>query len=691
MRSPFPMLVPFVVLAAASCAGGAGPRSDVPGDDGTGDGPVASGGRTSNRAPAEDEPVEPPGDIPYYEDGELVGTIAEVTARRRGLTLIDLGDAWLPRVFDEDPSLGRRGRQPMRRRLIRLANEQTRDQRRDPTERYLEVFGISPSIHVLQQRLADTERHECHDAIDDAPIEALERSLRPGADLTAQRHRAGAVRVLRRRLEEAAERRGLSSIDELEDHRRYRRDLERLRRFAPTVDAIHAVQAHLDCEGFLRRRAREGVLDAWTGRALRAWHDKHMIISLASRLDQATRATLVMDSRELDFMSLLRALRERVVDASGVIEDGSASNQWGTVLGRQLNVDDEYRWVNRLDPLPHGAPDLVSRFTEAAATELGWTDPAAAAAWLDEHASEREDHRVVAVRLPDPPDYHSEQMDLRVEIHRGDVYYAFPYTDDGRPRGGRVRRRPTTTIYARRDDGVEVPLVRWNTTIGGWQPEVNPEGGVGLRYKNSDVGERVWRDVIAGPAWLPPPSTPDDELLRRGRDGWRVNSSITGPGYDSAYGLAMVIHHEVRGDGEDEQELQDHGIRSHGSVSYRSILRGYSHGCHRLFNHLAVRMMGFLLAHRAYTVHGQIPASLRRELHPEPDEDAEPDAPPPEPLMLEITERGYRYELTPPVPVEVLRGNVRGRQRRPLVGFYPLPEELRAQAEEQMAEDPSTN
>jgi hypothetical protein len=48
--------------------------------------------------------------------------------------------------------------------------------------------------------------------------------------------------------------------------------------------------------------------------------------------------------------------------------------------------------------------------------------------------------------------------------------------------------------------------------------------------------------------------------------------------------------------------------------------------------------------------------------------------------VLEIDTRGYRFELTPPVPIEVLRGNVRGAQSRPLTGFYPLPEELQAAA-----------
>ncbi|MEQ9081967.1 MAG: hypothetical protein RLP09_49335 [Sandaracinaceae bacterium] len=671
----------WIVLFAVACAGGSAATTSPAGDEEetTTSGPIA---RTQNAGDEETAPVQT-GPIPVFEAGEVVGHVSREDAQRRGLTVIDLGDAWTPRILRGAPELGDEGRQPYAARYVRLSNEQTREQRRDPTERHLELFGIFPTVDVVRRRLADEERHACHDAVDDAPIEALEESLRPGADRAEQRRRVGAIRWITNRLERVARRRRLDSIDALADDDEYGRQLRRLRSMEATVAAIGSVQAHLRCEGTLHSRARDGVLDAWTGRGLRAWQSKHMIISLASRLDDATRATLVMDSRELDFRSLLRVLRERVVDASGILEDGTASNQWGTVLGRQLEVDEEFRWAEHLDPLPNGAPDLVSPTTEAAARALGWTDPAAALAWIQAHAPERTDAHLVAVRLPEAPDYHGPHMDLRVEIDRGDVWYTFPYTDEGRPRGFPVRRRPTTTLFARRPNGDEVALVRWNTTIGGWQPEVNPEGGVGMRYKESDVGERVWRDVIASPAWLPPPATPDDELLRRSGDGWRVNDSITGPGYDSAYGLALVIHHQVRGDGEDEEDWLDNGIRSHGSVSYRSILRGHSHGCHRLFNHLAVRMTSFLLNRRRHEVRGRIPASLRRELHPESPE------PPPEPLVLEITNRGFLFELTPPVPVEVLRGNVRGRPTRAPAGFFPLPEELQEQAREQLSDDPS--
>ena len=673
--------------ALSSCgSGAAGPTSDE------GGGPVVRGGAPSTPAAAvaetagEDSPGEPvsSGVIPHYVSGEIQpATLDRATATREGLTVLNLGDDWTPRTFREAPSLGHRGTQPYRDELIRLANGEVRS--RDQSDQYLELFGIFPTLDVLRERLADEERHTCHAAIDNAPIEAITTSLRPRPGNSRQSRRAASARYLRTRLERQATRRGLDSIDELEGDRRYGRDLERVRELESELAGVRAVQAHLRCEGYLSSRARDGVMDAWTGRALRVWQSRHMIINLGASLDDATRHSLVIDSRELDFLSLLRTLRERVSVGAGIIEDGTASNDWGQVVDRRIDIDDEFRWVDRLDPLEGGAPDLLSAATDAAARALGWTDPASALAWLEAHHPERTAENAVALPLPELPAYHSEHVEMRVEIDRGDVWYTFPYTSAGVRRGFPVRQRPTFVIYAQHE-GREIPLVRWNTTIGSWQPEVNPAGGVGMRYKESDVGERVWRDLIAGPAWLPPPSTPDDELIRGSAGNYRVNTSITGPGYDSAYGLAMLIHHRVQDEGEDESDWQDRGIRSHGSVSYRSILRGYSHGCHRLFNHLAVRLTSFLLNHRHHEVRGRIPAQLRRELQPETGEDGVV----PEPLTLEIDNRGFLFELSPPVPVEVLRGRVRGAQSRPLTGFFPLPEELQEQAREAAAADPAT-
>ncbi len=533
------------------------------------------------------------------EAGREVGRVCPEDARRHGLTLVDLSDDWVPLVL-RDPDNQVQLPQPYRATYVALANEQFppgaagERARRDA---FLELYGIFPSLRVLGARLLDEERHLCHAAVDGAPIQVLATAPRPSAGP------------------------GTPSVE----------------------SAFAALERRLTCERLLRpaRRTPRWRLQE----ALEAYQRKHAILSRGG-LDRETRLALAADSRELDFQALLRSLRARVMDASGLIEDGSAAGARGTVLSRSLDGE-AFRATDRYDALEAGAPDLGSPATEAAALALGWTDPGAAAGFFRARGPDGSRRLVVALRLPPLPAYHAEHMSLRVEIDRGDVWYELP-----RSRGS-IARRPTLTLYARTAGGAEVALVRWPTTIGGWKKEVGPWGRVGLRYKNSDVGKRVWRDLVASPAWLPPPRTPARALVHRahGEQKWLPETDLLGPGYASAYGLVMLPHvRPVRSEG--GTLWYDNGIRTHGSVSYHSILGSESHGCHRLFNHAAVQLASFLLQHRHHVRHGLVARAFVHEFtwrglklrHP-------------------IPHRGYRYELTPPVEVEVLQGTVRGRIR----------------------------
>ncbi|MCB9600263.1 MAG: hypothetical protein H6724_12070 [Sandaracinus sp.] len=630
-------------------------------------------------APRDDVPSDAPpprqaacaDPLPLYADGARTGDVCESELGARGLTTIDLSDAWVPNLFVDDPALGEAGHQPYADIYRALADERFDDVPDEyESEPNLELFGIQPTFRVLLARLDDETRHACHDAIDDAPLAALTFTLHPwaAADRETTLSRQRTVAYLRTRLGREAEARGLADLDALEGDPTWGAHLTRMRRLEAPLRAVEAVQAHLVCDGRLTEsaaRQNAGVFDWRSASALAAWQREHAIVGGGS-LDAETRGFVAEDSRELVFRQLLRTLRERVVDATGRLEDGSASHTWGTVLGRMLDVDAIHFDAGR-PPLPNGAPDLVAPATEAAARALGLTDPSHARTTLRALRDAGVDR--VAVRLPPAPAYDSASMPLRAEIDRGDVWYE--------RRGGRVEQRPVFTLYVDTPEG-EVALVRWPTTIGGWKPERAPSGAIGVRYKESYVGPRVWRDVVASPAWLPPSSTPDDELVRRRNGRWVANRGLFGPGYRSAYGLAMLVLHKVyepRGE-ETEPTFVDQGIRVHGSVSYRSITSGTSHGCHRLYNHLAVRLAGFMLAHRPHVRHGSIAVRYGRTAH------AHGQA-----IPIRIESRGYRYELTPPVPIEVLEGRVRGRLREAQTGFRALPAREAAEAVAEAAAD----
>ena len=593
--------------------------------------------------------------MPIYRDGEAHGTICPDAAREAGLTLLDLSNDWTPFIFLEDPSLGEAGEQPYRDVLLALANEDFDSLPDDvQPERFLELYGIFPTLPVLYQRLHEDERHACHEAVDDTQLALLTEELRPWGSPAGKERRVRSVAYLHARLERARVALELESIADLRRHEDHAEDYARYEEERIPVDAMRAVRAHLRCEGLNPRRERDGILDSYLVPSLIIYQRRHMVTN-AGFLDAASRAAFLEDSRDADFQALLRTLRERVIDATGLIADGSALREWRMVMGRKIDTV-EFLLDAGHPAVEVGAPDAISPATEAAAHALGFTDPSSATEALGRILEA--EHEKVAVELPPLPAYHSAEMELRAEIHRGDVWYDYPYTGNGGRRQQPVQQRPIITLYTRHE-GQDIALLRWATTIGGWKNERAPGGGTARVYKNSPVGPRWWRDVVASPAWIPPPSTPNDDLVFRENGGpYRPNRPLFGPSYRSAYGLVMLMHHRelppARGDETGEPRFYDEGIRVHGSASYRSIVRGTSHGCHRLFNHLAVRLSSFVLRHRPHRRHGSMSVRYRRHF---PYRGSYID--------FRLNSRGYRYELTPPVRIEVLEGTIRGDRDEP--------------------------
>ena len=71
------------------------------------------------------------------------------------------------------------------------------------------------------------------------------------------------------------------------------------------------------------------------------------------------------------------------------------------------------------------------------------------------------------MQLPALPSTTRDQMDLSVVVDRGDVWYDLPFDDKGRPIANRANGSPHLTLYMTHR-GKKIPLVRWRTTIGGW-------------------------------------------------------------------------------------------------------------------------------------------------------------------------------------------------------------------------------
>lgn len=618
------------------------------------------------------------------DGGHFTTETTPENARRDGLTVIDLSDDWLPYVFSETPEKP----QPLRPFLIDLANGRFRSGKayaRPREDHHFEAFGIFPSLNLLRLRLADQKRHACHERVKDAvleelspknviPPEELEKVPNPDPATVKETPMITTGRTISPRPLTALEKR-----------------------------AVIAMQAHLRCEELLSGKATSGRMDMRTVDALKVYQRLQMLAD-NGKIDPETRAALLGDTREQGFRALLRALRERVVDATGLIEDGSALGVQGQVQGRVIDtteflplapstdkdssgsppaaagaqVQAQAPAATQVATTPHAgaaagaptkitpAPDLIAAATHAASQALGWTSPDAVLAStlvIPALATRRKVPArkgpaplpaFVAIRLPPPPPYHGAKMELRAEIDRGDVVLERPKFDkDGHKKWKPpVADRPTLTLYARAADH-EVALGRWPTTIGGWKTFEKKDGTMALKYKASVTGEALWPEVLATPTWHPAPGMPTRRLVVKRGDTFEPKTEIIGPGYRAAYGLVAIVHHQIMGrQANGEPELMDLRIRTHGTPGYRAVKRGESNGCHRLHNYVALRLAAFLVKHHENVREGLVPEDYVRNLQIKGQT-----------VALQSASKGYRFKLTPPVPVTVLDGDVKGDAR----------------------------
>ncbi len=520
--------------------------------------------------------------------GARLGAVCLDDAVAAGFVIVDLRDDWVPLVLADTPYAAT---------WIGLADERfdvVGSGPRAAEDRYLEPWGIVPNLSVLLRRLDDRERHHCDALVDNDALRALTQPLRLSRAPPARRG---------------------------------------------SNEAVNALHGHLVCEGLLDAAAADGVFGPATTRALTVWQRKEALYGEPGVLDDESRQHLLVSSRGRDLRAVLRVLRERVADAAGLIEDGSARGEQGTVLG--LLLDAPSMRPQRRAPAMRGAPDVIAASTDTVARALGFRegdrfDDGVDGVGTNVAALVRNALRLglVAVSLPAPAWHAPHMASLVAAIDVGTV------TSSGI--GVRGGERPVFRLSTE-VDGVPIPLVLWPTTIGGNQRVQLDSGDIVRRNKASPAGMFVWRWLLAAPVWYPPRSTPDDELVLRSTRGVVVNDEGIGPSYRSAFGLMLLQHHDVSTHKDGTTLFSDTGVRTHGTGSVRSVLTGgVSHGCHRLLPRSALRLGTFILRHRDHTTSAPLLEGYRRDLNVGGKT-----------LHLQRNERGTRTELTPPIQVEV--------------------------------------
>jgi Putative peptidoglycan binding domain len=579
--------------------------------------------------------------VQVFDNGAAKDSICMSDATARGLTIVDLTDTWTPTLFAPATD----GQVPsFHDRYLQLANERDQDNHPIEGEDALdELYGVVPALAIVKARLDDDQRHACHAAVDPAPILALDRTL--SQDYKADVALAEQSRIfLAAQIDKERIRRKLDNATPLATDPAWKDRYVRWAKYDAQHTALVTTEQELRCEGWLIDKDTDGSFTWRTGNAIEMFQRRNFLLP-TEKLDPETRDAMQVPSKELDYRLALRVLRERVVEATGIVEDGTTSAGPQPVLGRMLDPEAMRAARGHEAPMQNGTPDLVSAATEAAAKQLGWITPEETRKFLDKNPSLR-----VAIALPPVPAYYAPHMELDAEIDRGDVFY-----DEQPPPFRRiVAHRPSIVLYVD-DHGTRRPLVRWPTTIGGWADQRTADGSLVQKWKESDVGPRVWRDIFAGPTWFAPKSTPDRELVKNLWNGhWGLKNEEFGPGPHAAYGMVLIEHLQVIKLKDGSERLDDNGIGTHGSASVTSIVNGTSHGCHRLYNQLAVRLGDFLLRHRNHLVKGEQADQYRRFVRHND-----------EIFKAKIDTRGFAYELTPPVNVNVTKGNILSQRKVP--------------------------
>jgi hypothetical protein len=565
-----------------------------------------------------------------------------------GYTIVDLRDSWTPLIFNEETAPdGTPLPNRYRRVFIGMANDQL-DNDGEPLEphehNYLELYGVFPSLSVLRTRFLQDAASPCHDQESASVLEAVE-TVSYVAPKELKRDAAKLARIAKE-LETQRKKKKLATIQELAAaDSQLASKVALLEKRAAEKLAMAAVEKRLACEKLLTATSKHvrGVYDDPMRLAVRAFQQKHMIYE-ANYLRRKTVDALARPLLDNDYDGLVRVLRERTVSAAGVIEDGTAS-------------------ATQKVPVRN----LVEEYAQATVSQLGLTDTAAALAFFQRHPAEHFKTLRAAIKLPPRPDYYSSHMDLSIVVDRGDVWYDLPFDANGAFSPRARKRYPSLNLFVTHN-GQRIALARWRTTIGGWRAEQASDGYEYFRYKMSDVGARVIRQIVSGPVWIAPSSTPVRSLVK----GKKINGSFMklvnydelGPGYLSAYGLVAGYFVTPGVNGRPDW---DNGVRAHGSSDYLSIYsaNGFSHGCHRLPNHIAIRLYSFILAHRNRTVAGDQPLNFTRQFL---SNDKVYD--------IRLPSRGYAYYLDPPLPVNVLEGDIKGPQKKPIIGYIPKPNEL---------------
>ena len=284
-RCPVFEIVLAALCFAAGCTSGAkDERARQPAKESGA--PEAAPKTIEQRSERSDEPA-PAEPVPLWEGGKVARIVDAAAASLHGYVIVDLGEAWVPYIFTDGVSPeGKPLKNSYRETYLALARGEFPDNQqgeRARDDKYLELYGIMPSLGLLRQRFEHTQKLACAAELDLQPLIAFQ-------DVSVHESNEAAYKLandylyLRGQVERMQKEQKVEAPEQLVAESLDDRDRDRLKRFlkiAPEYLAIDAAQKRLKCEGFLKGKTRyvRGALDWATRDALAEYERRHRVYS----------------------------------------------------------------------------------------------------------------------------------------------------------------------------------------------------------------------------------------------------------------------------------------------------------------------------------------------------------------------------------------------------------------------------
>ncbi|HEX2679408.1 MAG TPA: hypothetical protein VHM19_22310, partial [Polyangiales bacterium] len=295
--------------------------------------PGSVGGPVEAPKPPMLEPPKLTQPVPLWEHGKVVREIEGARATEQGYLLLDLGEAWTPYLFTDGTSVDGKPL-PSTYRPIYLAlargeypNNYHGDRAKD--DKYLELYGILPTLHVVRARFEATSKLGCDRELDLQPMidfqglvtyESPEVAVKKSNDFLYLKHRVT-------QLMEQAHVEKVEQIDRNDLPQRDKDVIVRWLQKSPEYLAVEAMQARFKCEGYYATRGKKytrGAMDWATHDALAEFERRYRVFSFGY-MGKESLSVLRVPPMIAEHEAVLRVLVERAVHTAGVLEDGSTS------------------------------------------------------------------------------------------------------------------------------------------------------------------------------------------------------------------------------------------------------------------------------------------------------------------------------------------------------------------------------